>query len=253
MDYVKQVTNDLIAALTALTRLPLYKWVEVPKEHYQRIIHYWSIVGWLTGSLTAGIMLLAGQFCPTIVAVAVAFTFRIIFTGAMHEDGLMDFFDGFGGGHTRERILTIMKDSHTGAFAVIGFVCYALIWILLLGNMPLTSAVVAVAIGDPMSKFVASNLARALPYARKEEEAKMGVRYESNAPKGVLFITAFFGLFPMILWSEVAHWMLLFSALTFGFMVWRMKAKIGGYTGDCCGATFLLCEVMSYLAIWIVL
>ena len=36
----------------------------------------------------------------------------------MHEDGLMDLFDGFGGGHTKESTLEIMKDSHTGAFAV---------------------------------------------------------------------------------------------------------------------------------------
>ena len=32
-------------------------------------------------------------------------------TGAFHEDGFADVCDGFGGGWTKDKILTIMKDS----------------------------------------------------------------------------------------------------------------------------------------------
>ncbi|MEL4383236.1 adenosylcobinamide-GDP ribazoletransferase, partial [Shewanella algae] len=40
-------------------------------------------------------------------------------TRALHEDGLADIADGFGGGHDRERKLAIMRDSRVGSFAVL--------------------------------------------------------------------------------------------------------------------------------------
>ncbi|MDD7438240.1 MAG: adenosylcobinamide-GDP ribazoletransferase [Bacteroidales bacterium] len=251
MGKAKRYLYDIIAALTALTRLPIWKIKEVPKEHYERVVYYWPIVGWLTGPLTAGVLLGMGQFTPVFVAVAFAFAFRILLTGGIHEDGLMDFFDGFGGGQTKERTLEIMKDSHTGAFAVIGFVSYAILWIGLLGFMPLKSAAMTVMIADPMSKFVASNLPRLLTYARTEAQAKMGVVYERKPHRGLFIMGAHFGLLPISQWSAMGWWLLLFSAVTFFILVWIMKRKIGGYTGDCCGATFLICEVISFTAIWI--
>lgn len=250
MGKAKRYLYDIIAAFTALTRLPIWKIKQVPKEHYERIIYYWPVVGWLTGPLTAGVILGMGYFMPVLPAVAIGFGARILLTGGMHEDGLMDFFDGFGGGHTKERTLEIMKDSHTGAFAVIGFVTYAAIWIGLLGSMPLKAAALAVMIGDPISKFVASNLPRLLQYARTEAQAKMGVVYEKPSI-GLFVLGAHFGLLPITQWASMGWWMLLFSAVTFFFLVWMMKRKIGGYTGDCCGATFLLCEIAGFMSIWI--
>lgn len=251
MSSAKRFYYDIIATFTALTRLPIWEVKQVPKEHYERVVYYWPIVGWLTGPLTAGVLLGMGQFTPVVIAVAFAFAFRILLTGGMHEDGLMDLFDGFGGGHTKERTLEIMKDSHTGAFAVIGFVCYAILWVGLLGYMPLKTAAMTVLIADPVSKFVGSNLPRLLTYARTEAQAKMGVVYERHPHIGLFFIAAIFGLLPIALWHPMGWWVLLFSAVTFFVLAWMMKRKIGGYTGDCCGATFLICEVISFLAIWV--
>ena len=62
---------------------------------------------------------------------------RILLTGALHEDGLADFCDGFGGGTTRERILSIMKDSHIGTYGVIGLICYLGMFYLLIYRLPM--------------------------------------------------------------------------------------------------------------------
>ena len=60
---------------------------------------------------------------PIILLAAIAV--RLLLTGALHEDGLADFFDGFGGGGTnRTRILAIMKDSHIGTFGVLSLIFY---------------------------------------------------------------------------------------------------------------------------------
>ena len=57
---------------------------------------------------------------PFPIVLLTAIAARLLITGALHEDGLADFFDGFGGGgKDRSRILAIMKDSHIGTFGVL--------------------------------------------------------------------------------------------------------------------------------------
>ena len=67
---------------------------------------------------------------PLPVAVLLALCTRLFLTGALHEDGLADFFDGFGGGRDREGILRIMKDSHIGSYGVLGLILSALILVI---------------------------------------------------------------------------------------------------------------------------
>jgi adenosylcobinamide-GDP ribazoletransferase len=65
---------------------------------------------------------------PYPVVIVLAIVVRLFITGALHEDGLADFLDGFGGGGSdRERILAIMKDSHIGTYGVLGLVVYELL------------------------------------------------------------------------------------------------------------------------------
>ena len=58
------------------------------------------------------------HFFDVETSVILALISRILVTGALHEDGLADFFDGMGGGKDREGILRIMKDSHIGSYGV---------------------------------------------------------------------------------------------------------------------------------------
>ena len=53
---------------------------------------------------------------PPLVCAGLAVGALVIVTGALHEDGLADVADGFGGGATRERKLEIMRDSRIGAY-----------------------------------------------------------------------------------------------------------------------------------------
>ena len=61
----------------------------------------------------------AGIGLPDIVAAVLAVGAGALVTGALHEDGLADMADGFGGGNTPERKLAIMRDSRIGAYGVI--------------------------------------------------------------------------------------------------------------------------------------
>ena len=120
--------KQIAAALVFFTRLPFWriKAFNVPAEYFKQVINYWAVVGWLTAGIMAGVLWCAAQVLPYSIAIIVALLSRLLITGALHEDGFADFFDGFGGGTTRERILEIMKDSHIGTYGVISLIFYFL-------------------------------------------------------------------------------------------------------------------------------
>lgn len=237
---------NLLAAFIFFTRLPFWKIKEVPAECFKHVVPYWSLVGWLTGGIMAGILWLTGQILPVSLAWILAIIARLFITGCLHEDGLADFFDGFGGGTTRERILAIMKDSHIGSYGVIALILYFLL-LFQLSNLPLNTLCILVFCGDCWSKFCASQLINYLPYARKEEDSKAKVVY--NRMSGSELLIAFIGgVLPLILFLPIEIWpATLFPLLTFVLLCRLMKRRLQGYTGDCCGASFLLCELSFYI------
>jgi adenosylcobinamide-GDP ribazoletransferase len=106
---------------------------------------------------------------------------------------------------------------------------------------------------DPFCKFIASLITLFLPYARNEETSKSKTVYRKMSVQ-TAFISVVFGLLPVILLLEFRFWpAAILPVLVFLGLVLLMKKKIQGYTGDCCGAAFLMCELSFYLGITIVL
>lgn len=240
---------NIAAALIFFTRLPFWKWFKVDNQYFKQVINYWSVVGWLTATIMAATLWLSAQILPYPVAVILAILSRILVTGALHEDGLADFFDGFGGGVTRERILSIMKDSHIGTYGVVSLIFYFLLLYALLSSLSLHIACLAILAADPLSKFIASGITLRLTYARNEESSKAKVVYNKMTILPFV-VSALFGLLPIVIFLPYRYWLaILLPILVFLLLTTLMKRKIGGYTGDCCGALFLLCELSVYLSI----
>ena len=238
--------NNILASFIFFTRLPFWKIKEVPAECFKHVVPYWPLTGWLTGGLMAGALWLSGQILPVSIAWIIAVIVRLLVTGCLHEDGLADFMDGFGGGTTRERTLAIMKDSHIGSYGVIGLIFYFLL-LLQMRNLPLNFLCILIFCGDCWSKFCASQLINYLPYARKEEDSKAKVVYNRMSRKELISAFAC-GLIPFVLLLPIRMWpATLFPLLTFALLCRLMKRRLQGYTGDCCGAAFLLCELSFYI------
>ena len=149
-------------------------------------VAYWWGDG-LTGGVMAAVLWFGNMVMPWAVTVIVAIVVRLLLTGALHEDGLADFFDGFGGGGSdRQRILDIMKDSHIGTYGVLGLILYMLLLWGCLSSLTPWMAALAVFAADPYAKMVTSQLVVMMPYARREEEAKAKVVYRKiSALSGV--------------------------------------------------------------------
>ena len=236
----------LLAALIFFTRLPFWRLRDVPSECFKHVVPYWPLVGWLTGGLMATSLWLCAQVMPLAAAWIVALTVRLFVTGCLHEDGLADFFDGFGGGTTRERTLAIMKDSHIGTYGVIGLIIYFLL-MMQMSCLSLPLLCTLLVCGDCWAKCCASQVINALPYARKEEESKAKVVYNRMSHREFVINLAS-GLLPACLWlPHRLWWACLSSLLVLLLLLHIMKRRLQGYTGDCCGATFLLCELTFYL------
>ena len=242
---------NLLAAFIFFTRLPFWRLKEVPSECFKHVVPYWPWVGWLTGSAMAMVLALGSLVMPISLAWILAIVTRLLITGALHEDGLADFFDGFGGGTTRERTLAIMKDSHIGTYGVIGLIVYFLL-MLELKHLPVSMLCTLILCGDCWGKLCASQLINFLPYARKEEDSKAKVIYNRMSSKELFFCimggTLPLWLLPLSLWGALVA-----PCLVLAFLIHLMKRRIQGYTGDCCGATFLLCELTFYLTAMILL
>ncbi len=243
--------KEIAAAFVFFTRLPFWrlKIFNVPNEFYKQVVNYWPVTGWLTASVMAGVLWVSALILPIPIAVILAIISRLLITGGLHEDGLADFFDGFGGGNTRERTLEIMKDSHIGTYGVLALIIYFLLLYSLLTVMALPFVCLVILAADPLCKFICSLITLILPYARTAEASKSKVVYSKMSVKPFI-ASAIFGLLPAILLLNVWYWLaVLFPLAIFAILVSLMKKKIQGYTGDCCGALFLLSELAFYLGI----
>ena len=244
----------LLAALTFFTRLPFWRIRQIPADAFKRVVPFWPLTGWLTGITMALVLWLASQVMPLTLAWILAIVARLLLTGCLHEDGLADFIDGFGGGNSRERRLTIMKDSHIGTYGVIGLIVYFALMLQLPSVISRDTLCILVLCGDCWAKCCAAQLINLLPYARTEEEAKNKTVYERmNWWEALICVAA--GLAPAYVMIFVLHWLpmsfcwlMLAPVAVMLLLALLMKRKIQGYTGDCCGATFLLCELSLYLA-----
>ena len=259
--------DDIFAALMFFTRLPWWKLRRVPADSFKRIVGYWPIAGWVTGGVMTAIYGIALFFhLPVVLALLLVFTGRLLLTGALHEDGLADFFDGFGGGRSREQVLTIMKDSHIGTYGVLALVVYVALWVTSTVSLAQRSAnlpIVLLLFADVWSKWSASQIVNLLPYARNEEDCKIKKVYDRMSAR-TFTVGLLFALVPMlgcVLFLKetpyMALWICVTASVPNSVMVWLvqyMRRRIGGYTGDCCGATFLLCEISYFITlntIWI--
>ena len=216
------------------------------------MVEHWPLAGWITGGAMAATLYFGSWYLPYMVAVLLAIVVRLLVTGALHEDGLADFLDGFGGGSSRERILAIMKDSHIGTYGVIGLIFYELLLAAALMSMTPQLAALTILAADPYSKMVTSQLVTMMPYARHEDEAKNRTVYRKMSLLAGISL-AIQGLLPMVayIWYTDMRWDLIIfiPALVMYFLYLLIWRKLRGYTGDCCGAVCLLVELTVYLVV----
>ena len=250
----------LLVAIQFLTRLSVPPFKHYNPQWLHQSSRHFPAVGLLVGLLCAGVFWLGSLLFTPLVAAVLSTAFGIKLTGAFHEDGLADSCDGLGGGLTRERTLTIMKDSRLGTYGVLGLVSALLLKISLLASMPIPIAVIALIIGHTASRLLCISLLSLLPYGGEIEHAKAKPMAQQLTPIQGLYSSGWLILaiilvaliFPNTMQQiGLAQWLLamILALIATDYMRRLLRRRLDGYTGDGLGATQQLSEIAIYIGL----
>jgi adenosylcobinamide-GDP ribazoletransferase len=248
-DRLLEEVRTFAHALTFYTRIPLNLSGSYSEQRLGRCSMYLPILGWLVGGVGALVFRGAQALFPDSMAIAFSMIATILLTGALHEDGLADFCDGFGGGWAKERILEIMKDSRLGTYGVIGLISIlGLKWLSLSALDPDRIGLILIA-AHSLSRLVAISFPLTLPYVGLSDASKSSAL---GAPlsKSAFAFAVLTGLAPLFFFRDFRLFLCLIPlALLRWLLGVYLKKKIGGFTGDCLGAAQQLAELAFYLCI----
>ena len=247
----------LLVAIQFLTRIPVPEFTNYQPQWLHQSSRHFPAVGLLVGLLCSLVFWLTCMIFTPLVAAVLSTVFSIKLTGAFHEDGLADSCDGLGGGLTRARTLTIMKDSRLGTYGTLGLVSALLIKITLLASMPMTTALVALIIGHSASRLLSISLIAMLPYGGEIEHAKAKPMAQQLTPLQAVIASGWLvlgGVLVLIMFPEtmrqlgIWHWLLalMLALIATDYMRRLLRRRLDGYTGDGLGATQQLSEVAIY-------
>jgi len=240
--------QEFLFVLGFFTRLPIHRLTDVKSVEWRgRLADFsWAIpvVGAAIGLAGACVFLIALAFGLTPwLSAGLAVLAQVAITGALHEDGLSDVADGFGGGTTKQRKLEIMRDSRIGAYGVV-----ALVLVLMLRAGAITdvqNVALVLVVSGAVSRAAMVAAMAILPSARED-----GLGATAGKPTSGFFVAIGIaaGLSLILLGVDAT----MIAALVV-FPVWfglckMAERQIGGQTGDVLGACQQVCELAFLIA-----
>jgi adenosylcobinamide-GDP ribazoletransferase len=239
--------GELAAALRFLTRLPLPHADPVGGAVLAHSVWAFPLAGIAVGVIGAVVYALAHRLgLPPWPAAALALAATLAATGALHEDGLADTADGFGGGDTREAKLDIMRDARIGAYGVCALVLSLLLRSAALASLGRSGAVAAALLAAHAAARAAIPVVMLLVRPARSD----GLAYAAGQPSGTRAgIAAALGAIVLIVCLGPARAIIAVMVLAVAVaLVARLSvAQIGGQTGDVLGAVEQVAEIAVLL------
>ena len=246
---------DIVSACMLLSRLPC-GWYKFDDKNPLRLdMAGWAfpIIGFIIGAIgAASLITMQAIGSGTLGAAACGVVVITLLSGAMHDDGLADMADGFGGGRTVDDKIRIMHDSRVGSYGVMALCLSAIMRVSLLASLatlPIapSSFALLMALWVAVSRWQVLGLLRFFPVSDK---ARLG-QLTSPPPLSQLTVATMFWLLPCgWLFSPTAAITLagigLLSAAFVGKLAMR---QVRGLTGDIMGASVMIAEIMLMLTL----
>jgi adenosylcobinamide-GDP ribazoletransferase len=236
--------RSLLLAVGFLTRLPVPVPSRADAAMQARSLPWYPLVGALIGLvLCAWAWGLARIGAPPLLVAALVLALWVAITGALHLDGLADSADAWLGGHgatperTRERTLAIMRDPRSGPAAVVALVVLLLLKFAALASMP-TVAWQALLLAPTLARATVVLAFASTPYVRSSGLGS-GLASAPRLPSLGTLALCVAGCAAM----GRPAWIAL-AAATLLFLLWRRACmkRLGGMTGDTCGALVEIVE-----------
>ncbi len=245
---MKQEYSIFMLSLQFLTRIPVRSDGHYSELRMAEIPRYFPLVGALIGAAGGAVFFAAHELLSLGSAVLISVAATMALTGAFHEDGLADTFDGVGGGTNKSKALEIMRDSRLGTYGTLAIVVALLLKIALLAELPARHIPTALILGHALSRLSSVLVLFRGCYVRDEGAGKPVAQGLSAKSAWVAMITAM--AVTLLTWLFVGGVPVIIAigtmlAAHFLLRLW-IEQKIGGYTGDTLGSIQQVSELGCY-------
>lgn len=248
--YIRRAWSDFLSAVQFLTRIP------VPPQPYEtdslaRSVKFFPLVGMAVGVGAALQHLLLAPHLPRLASAFLVLVYLVFVTGCLHEDGLADIADGFGGGTNRAQILLILRDSRIGSYGGIALALSLLGRLVLIASLPLAQVPYYLIAAHVLCRWTTLPLSYCLDSARSHDSLQndgQGARIAKLTSTGTLIGgTGFSFVVVAFLLKTHAIAPILSAIVLTAITGFYYKRRIGGVTGDGFGATNQLSEIGVYV------
>lgn len=244
------IINSFFIALSMYSRIPVPR-VDWKKENMRYVMCFFPMIGVVIGA----VMYLAGWLLDKTsvggLFRGVVFTLiPIIITGGIHMDGFMDTMDALGSWGDREKKLEILKDSHAGAFAILGMGCYLMWSVAVWSELP-AEVLRVCGVSFVLSRALSGFSVVTFPAARNSGLLKM---FQDGAQKKVVRITMCLYVAAAVIMMAVMNARAMTGAVTgvmiaFLYYIVVSRKQFGGVTGDLAGFFLETAELAMFTGI----
>lgn len=239
-----------IIAFSMYSKIPMPR-VDWSEKNMKYAFCFFPIVGAVLGVIVYGIgTLLLHIHISNLCFAALMTVLPIFYSGGIHVDGLLDTLDALHSYGDRDKKLEILKDPHTGAFAIIGAVCY---FVLSLGVWSEISikGLPLIAVGYVLTRAFSGLSVVTFPLAKN---TGLAATFSDMSHKSRVKVTMFvYSLlcFMALLWIDwfLGTGVIIVSLIMFAYHYYICKKQFGGITGDLAGYFLQLNELA--ILIWI--
>ena len=240
--------RGLIFSLQFLTRIPINIQVEMNSINISKSTFFFPFIGMLIGAVSAAAYYI-GLFIGKDIAALFAVLALIFITGGLHIDGLSDTCDGFFSSRKRERILEIMKDSHSGTFGVIAVVLDILVKYILFSRLQ-ANVIPILMLSCANARL---NAVMLMCFTKCARPGGMGAMFSGNSNKKYFYLGATLYVALTIMVFNYKFLVPLAAAFIVALLIaYKSYKTIGGLTGDVYGASIEISEIVSILAFQVV-
>lgn len=243
--------NAMIITFSMYSKIPMPR-MEWKEKDMKYSLVFFPLVGAVIGSIVWGWWFLSERFGFLVLfKSAVAVSLPIIITGGIHLDGFLDTMDAISSYQPREKKLEILKDPHTGAFAIISGLMYCILYLGAVSEIQTQAGWFILCLGFVLSRSLSGLSLVWFPSAKKE-----GLLYAFSSTahqwitRTALAVILTLTVAGMIICNPVQG---LATGLT-AFCVFayyrRLSLKeFGGITGDLAGFFLQVCELFMVIAL----
>lgn len=236
--------GSFVIAFSMYSHIPMPQ-VEWTGERMKYAMCFFPLVGAVIGLLELALWMVCGAFDFPYFRQILPVALPILITGGIHMDGLLDVIDARSSHGETEKKLEILKDPHTGAFAIIGCGVYLLVYLAAFREMR-PQMIPAYCMIFTLTRSLSGLAVVTFPMAKK---SGLAASFSGAAQKKTVGIV----MAGYLAAAELGIWYLggMAAAVTVFFVslfvyIWyytMAKREFGGITGDLAGYFLQMCEL----------